>query len=50
MKSKIVNGQQINSDLWELSGSKAHKDKLHDMNDFFREWVDYIDSELKTLM
>ena len=50
MKSKIVNGQQINSELWELSWSKTHKDKLHDMNNFYREWVAYIDSELKTLV
>ena len=50
MKAKIVNGQQINSDLWNLSWSKVHKDKLHDMNNFYREWVAYIDSELKTLV
>lgn len=50
MKAKIVNGQQINSELWELSWSQGHKDKLHDMNNFYREWVAYIDSELKTLV
>ena len=40
----------INSELWELSGSQPHKDKLHDMNDFYREWRDYMKNELKTLM
>ena len=39
----------INSDLWHESGSDYHKNKLHDMNDFYREWLDYIDSELKEL-
>lgn len=40
----------INSELWELSGSEYHKNKLHDMNDFYREWRDYMKNELKTLM
>lgn len=39
----------INSDLWHESGSDYHKNKLHDMNDFYREWLDYIDNELKEL-
>ena len=50
MKAKILNGCDINSELWKLSGSEFHKNKLHDMNDFYREWVAYIDSELKTLV
>ena len=49
MKAKIINGQTINSELWNMSGSQYHKDKLHDMNDFYRWWVGYIDEELKTL-
>lgn len=49
MKAKIVNGQQINSELWDLSWSKPHKDKLHDMNNFYRDWLSYIDGELKSL-
>jgi len=49
MKTRILNWEQINSELWEMSGSKTHKDKLHDMNNFYRDWVAYIDSELKTL-
>lgn len=47
MKSKILNWMQINSDLWNLSWSKTHRDKLHEMNDFYRDWISYIDSELK---
>lgn len=50
MKAKIVSWMEINSELWHLSGSETHKNKLHDMNDFYREWVAYIDNELKTLM
>lgn len=50
MKTKILNWQQINSDLWHLSNSEYHKNKLHDMNDFYRDRVSYIDEELKTLI
>ena len=50
MKSKIVNGCSINSELWKLSGSEFHKNKLHDMNNFYREWLDYINNELKELV
>jgi hypothetical protein len=50
MRTKILNGEQINWELWHLSGSQVHKDKLHDMNNFYRDWVAYIDSELKTLV
>lgn len=49
IKAKIVNWMGINSELWHLSWSQAHKDKLHDMNDFYREWLSYIDGELKSL-
>lgn len=49
IKAKIVNWVGINSELWHLSNSKSHKDKLHDMNNFYREWLSYIDGELKGL-
>ena len=49
IKAKIVNWMGINSELWHLSWSQAHKDKLHDMNEFYREWLSYIDGELKSL-
>lgn len=49
MKAKIVNWMGINSELWHLSWSEEHKNKLHDMNDFYREWLSYIDGELKSL-
>lgn len=50
MKAKIVNWQSINSELWNLSGSQYHKDKLHEMNNFYKDRVSYIDTELKTLV
>ncbi len=50
MRTKILNWMETNSELWHLSWSQTHKDRLHEMNDFYREWVAYIDSELKTLM
>ena len=40
----------INSELWELSGSEYHKWKLHETNDFLREWREYMKNELKTLI
>ena len=50
MKTKILNWQEINSELWHLSWSQTHKDKLHDMNNFYREWIEYINNELKKLV
>lgn len=50
IKAKILNWQEINSELWHLSWSEYHKNKLHDMNNFYRDWLSYIDSELKSLM
>jgi hypothetical protein len=50
MRTKILNWKEINSELRHLSDSKYHQDKLHDMNDFYRDWLSYIDSELKSLM
>lgn len=49
IKAKIVNWMGINSELWHLSWSQVHKDKLHDMNNFYRDWLSYIDGELKEL-
>jgi hypothetical protein len=49
MKAKIVNWMDINSELWHLSWSKTHKDKLHNMNDFYREWLETINKELASL-
>ena len=50
IKAKIVNWMEINSELWNLSWSDLHKNKLHDMNNFFRDWLSYIDGELKSLV
>lgn len=47
IKAKILNWMDVNSELWHLSNSEYHKDKLHTMNDFYREWLDYINNELK---
>lgn len=49
IKAKIVNWMGINSELWHLSWSEEHKNKLHDMNNFYRDWLSYIDGELKEL-
>ena len=49
MKAKIVKWMEINSELWHLSWSEEHKNKLHDMNNFYRDWLSYIDGELKSL-
>ena len=50
IKAKIVNWMDLNSELWHLSNSELHKDKLHDMNNFYRDWLSYIDGELKGLV
>lgn len=49
IKSKILQWIPINSELWHLSKSDYHKAKLHNMNDFYREWLEYINNELKRL-
>ena len=46
IKTRILNWMTINSELWHLSGSELHKNKLHDMNNFYRDWLSYIDNEL----
>ena len=50
MKAKIVKWMDINSELWHLSNSEFHKNKLHDMNEFFRGWLELINNELKELV
>ena len=50
IKAKIVNWMELNSELWHLSNSELHKDKLHDMNNFYRDWLSYIDGELRGLV
>ena len=49
MKTKIVNWQETNSDLWHLSWSQYHKDKLHEMNNFYRDRLETINEELKKI-
>ena len=50
MKTKILNWCDINSELWGKSNSQYHKDKLHEMNNFYREWLEYINNDLKKLV
>ena len=50
MRTLILAWIPINSDLWKESWSDYHRNKLHDMNDFYREWLCYIDNELKSLV
>lgn len=49
MKTKILNWIDINSELWHLTGSEYHMNKVHEMNEFYREWLSYINKELETL-
>ena len=49
MKTLIQNWIGVNSELWHLSNSEYHKNKLHDMNKFYREWLGIIDTELKKI-
>ena len=37
----------INSELWHLTNSEEYKDKLHQTNEMFREWLEYVNNELK---
>lgn len=50
IKTLILNWMPINSELWHESNSEYHQWKLHDMNEFYREWLSYIDDKLKTLV
>lgn len=50
IKSLILNWIPINSELWEETWSENHRVKLHEMNNFYRDWLNYIEKELKNLM
>ena len=47
IKSKILEAMPINSELWHLTNSEEYKDKLHQTNEMFREWLEYVNNELK---
>ena len=47
IKAKILEAMPINSELWHLTNSDQYKNKLHDTNQMFREWLEYINNELK---
>ena len=47
IKAKILEVMPINSELWHLTNSEEYKDKLHQSNEMLREWLDYINNELK---
>ena len=47
IKSRILQGIPLNSELRHLTGSKEYQDKLHEMNNTYREWLEYINNELK---
>lgn len=47
MKSNILAAIPINSELWHDTNSGEYKAKLHETNEMFREWLDYINNELK---
>lgn len=50
IRTLILSWMPINSELWHQSNSEYHQWKLHDMNEFYREWLSYIDDKLKTLV
>lgn len=47
IKTKLLVWIPNNSELWHLTNSPEYKDRLHKMNDTFREWLDFIDKKLK---
>lgn len=49
IKSKLLAGIPINSELWELTGSENYKVRLHDTNNWFREWLEYVNKRLTEL-
>lgn len=49
IKSRLLQWIPLNSELRHLTWSKTYKDKLHSMNDTYREWLEYINNELKKL-
>lgn len=50
IKAKLLVWIPNNSELWHLTNSKEYQEKLHDMNNTFRERLDYIDKRLKELV
>lgn len=49
IRTKLLAWIPLNSELRHLTNSQPYKKKLHDMNNTFRERLDYIDNELKKL-
>lgn len=49
LKTRILIWIPNNSELRELTWNNANKDKLHEMNDFYRNRLAYINDELKIL-
>lgn len=49
LKAQINEVMPINSNLWHLTNSEAYRVKLHEANNMMREWLEYINSELKRL-
>lgn len=47
IKTKLLVWIPNNSELRHLTNSKGYQAKLHDMNNTFREWLDYVDNKLK---
>lgn len=48
IRTRLLQGIPLNSELWHLTDVKEYKDRLHNMNDTYREWLDYIEKELKS--
>lgn len=47
IKAKILEVMPINSELWHLTNSDEYKNKLHESNEMMREWLEYINNEIK---
>ena len=47
IKAKILEVMPINSELRHLTNSDEYKDKLHQANNMFREWLEYLNNEIK---
>lgn len=48
IRTRLLQWIPLNSELWHLTGVKLYQDKLHNMNDTYREWLDTIEKELKS--
>lgn len=49
IKTRLLQGIPLNSELRHLTNSKKYKKTLNTTNNDFREWLDYINNELKKL-